>query len=125
MGIRLVDDSTCRQSIFLKTKNMEEFKNNFEFIVYLLGLAFIVYNTFRKPQIRIDKDFAVFDTQFEAMNKLMNERFLNIDKTICSLRDNHIHTIEKRQDIFEQKLNECNININKLSVIIDERIPKK
>lgn len=56
-------------------------------VITLVGIIFAVYKTFRQPQEKSETNDAVF-----------NERFNTLDKTVCNLRDNHLHTLEQKLD---------------------------
>ncbi len=62
-------------------------------LTYIIGLGTILsfiftwYNSIRKPQKKGEIQDAVFETK-------LNE----LTKTVSSLRDNHIHTIEQKLD---------------------------
>lgn len=87
-------------------------------ICTLLGIIFGVYLYFRRPQE---------DT--ETRNAVFNERFNNLEGIVLNLRDNHIHTLqEKLEDHvkFESAWQmETSRQIERLNVILEERLPKK
>lgn len=62
-------------------------------LTYIIGLGTVLsfiftwYNSIRKPQQKGEIQDAVFETK-------LNE----LKKTVSSLRDNHIHTIEQKLD---------------------------
>jgi len=52
-------------------------------VATLLGVVFAVFLYFKKPQERSEITDAVFDN-----------KFINLEKTVVNLRDNHIHTLQ-------------------------------
>ena len=89
-------------------------KDNIEFIIYIIGLLFIAYNTFRKPQIRADKDISI-----------MGGKIDNLKKEMADLKDNHLHSIEEKQDELKDDIGEMNTKITQLATIIEERTEKR
>ena len=89
-------------------------KDNIEFIIYIIGLFFIAYNTFRKPQIRADKDISI-----------IGEKMDNLEEEMADLKDNHLHSIEKKQDELKDDIGEMNTKITQLATIIEERTEKR
>ena len=92
----------------------EIIKDNVEFIIYLVGLAFIVYTTFKNPQVKTEKDIIKINSSLE-----------NLQVSFTNLRDNHIHTLQQKIEATCDKQNIIENEVIKLCTIIEERIPKK
>ena len=102
--------------------------NDIAFVLSILGLTgiiFGIYKYFRDPQIKSDKFEALLKQNLEFLTKEFAGRFSSIDKEITNLKENHIHTLYTKVDTLTTSMNNINIELGKLSTIIDERIPKK
>lgn len=90
---------------------------NITFFIALGAAAFGVYQHFRKP----DEKNALRLSKLEDSFNLVQ----NFDKTLCQMRDNHIHTIEEMTKGNLEKIEKLSNEITRLATIIEERIPKK
>lgn len=87
---------------------------NIMFAVNMVGIIFLVYNSFRTPQIRSEENDSIFALRLDTLeDKLVN------------LRDNHVHTLDVR--IQEQSKNVETImqSLVRLETKLEERLPKK
>ncbi len=105
----------------------------------LIGIIFGVYNSFKKPQEELDKKQAVdqkgidgkaalLDLQVTNDRQATDRRFQDMGTRIDSamtLAQNHIHTVDTKVDGVIKSLTDVNIQLAKLSTIIEERIPRK
>lgn len=105
------------------------------FILNLLGILFLVYNSFRKPQIDGEKT----DAALKAQNVLLEQRFQwnqeGIEKRFSEIQDNfkalllqsnnHIHTVDTKVENLTNTISLLSNDITRLATIIEERIPKK
>lgn len=87
---------------------------NITFVIGLLGILFTVYNKFTVPQINSDKTDA-----------LLMQQLSDLQTDVINLRDNHIHSLDVKLDLTTESINKINVEVARLSVIIEERIPKK
>lgn len=120
-------------------------------MISLVSVLFVIYGKFHTPQEDMEKkqllvnkdleDKATILSQKEVEKKAellaqqveserrMNEgRFTEMGRKIeasMTLAQNHIHTVQVNVEMLTTKVNEMNINIAKLSTIIEERLPKK
>lgn len=108
---------------------------NIMFVINMIGILFLVYNSFRKPQI----DAAQTDQAIRAQATLLEQRFQwnqdGIEKRFKEIQDNfqglllqsnnHIHTVDTKVDKLVDSIALMGNNVTKLSTIIEERIPKK
>lgn len=88
------------------------------FVLGLMGTVFTVYNYFKNPQIKLEKQ-----------DLLVGERISDLGKQLSNLRDNHLHTIEVKMDthISNQAINEREtaMMLTRLQTILEERLPLK
>lgn len=115
------------------------------------GVIFTIYNSFKNPQIKIEKDQikaeedlkdkATILSQKEVENKaqLLAQQFQwekeANEKKFCdmgislkeamTLAQNHIHTVDTKVDGLKVIIEQIGKDIVQLSTIINERIPKK
>lgn len=87
---------------------------NIQFVIYLLTLLFVVYNTFKNPQIKAANEISLLEQSLE----MLRADFVN-------LRDNHVHTLDVKQDQMMTRISSLENEVVKLCTIIEERIPKK
>ena len=88
--------------------------SNIIFALGLLGTMFTIYNYFRDPQVKSEKNDAVTDIKIGTLEANM--------KTVL---ENHLPHIDQRLNNFQMSIDHINQNIVRLTTIIDERIPKK
>lgn len=88
--------------------------SNITFVLGILAILFSVYNYFRNPQIKSEKTESALMIQFSILQK-----------ELANLKDNHIHTIEKKIEDTNNNLNVLTNQVTKLATIIEERIPRK
>ena len=67
-------------------------------IATLIGIIFGVYLYFRKPQEKSETNDAIFGVEFKNLEKTFNDKFLQSDRELANLRDNHIHTLGVKMD---------------------------
>lgn len=115
------------------------------------GVIFTIYNSFKNPQIKIEKDQikaeedlkdkATILSQKEVENKAQllaqqfqwekeanEKRFTEMGcviKEAMTLAQNHIHTVDVKVDGLKLTVEQMGKDIVQLSTIINERIPKK
>lgn len=108
-------------------------------IVTLLGIVFGVFLFFRKPQEDLEKKQEVSERDTEGKAKLLAqqvqwEKEANAKKfeefncrlnEAMALAQNHIHSVDVKVDDLIKMVNLLNIEVGKLSTIINERLPKK
>lgn len=113
--------------------------SNIMFVIGILGTAFGVYNYVHTPQEKLDKRQAVIEKEVDGKAELLakqvqwvkednDRRFKEIadaSATAMNLAQNHVHSIDVKVDNLTVMVNSMNIEIGKLSTIIDERVPKK
>ena len=90
---------------------------NFQSLSYILGCAgmiFGIYSYFRNPQIKLEKGEGLM---------AMSIKQLQLDLT--NLRENHMHTLDVKLDATNKSVCDLEVQVAKLSTIIDERIPKR
>jgi hypothetical protein len=97
-------------------------------IVTLVGILFIVYNSFRNPQIKNDKKDALLAQQvqwtIEGNERRFNEMHTEI-KEAFELTQNHSNEALAGVKELTTVVNAMGKEITKMTTIIDERIPKK
>jgi hypothetical protein len=96
-------------------------------IVTFVGILFIVYNSFRNPQIKNDKKDALLDQQVQWTIEGNERRFTEIHieiKEAFELAQNHSNEALAGVKELTNVCNAMGKEITKLSTIIEERIPK-
>ena len=86
-------------------------------VTTLLGFVFIVYRTFRDPDIKADKSIGLLKEQLKAERELSFQAV----KTM----QNGLHTVENQVNENRKEIKELCLCFAKLQVTIEERIPKK
>lgn len=107
--------------------------------ITFIGIIFMVYNNFHKPQEKLEKDQALDEQRLEskanilaqqvqwekeANEKKFSEMGVNL-KEVMTLTQNHIHTLDTKIDALKVIIEQMGREIVKLNTIINERIPKK
>ncbi len=82
-------------------------------ICTLIGIIFIVYDRFSKPQIETDKD-----------SIKITDRIIALEKTVTEIREKHLISVESDLKTLNVTLQDLSKTVVRLSTIIDERIPK-
>jgi hypothetical protein len=103
------------------------------------GMVFTVYNSFKKPQIQLEKEQALTEVEIDNNANLLRKQFdwdrdAN-EKKFCELgkkiedafllASNHTHTVDTKVDKLIESVAQMGLGMTKLSTIIEERIPKK
>lgn len=106
---------------FLTTENMM-------FAVNIVGILFLIYISFRNPQIKSEKTDALLAQQLKLNGESIDRRFQEVQKSHTDLvlqSNNHINEVEKKVDSLNTRIGEVDRSVVKLSTIIEERIPRK
>lgn len=82
-------------------------------IVAALSIVFQVYNSYRKPQIKTDQEVMNFKNEID-----------NLKKDISDIRETHLRNLEAEIKSLRESVVNLALNVNTLSTIINERIPK-
>ena len=101
---------------------------NVTFVLGILGVIFTIYNYFKNPQTQEEKKAALLAQQVQWTIEGSERRFKDMQESFNGLllqSNNHIHTVDTKVDVLTGKINDMAVIIEKLSTIIDERIPKK
>lgn len=108
-------------------------------ILSVVGIAFGVFNFFRKPQEDLDKRQAVEQKEVDGKAALLSKeveikanetdrRFLEQGKRLDDaflLAANHTNTVDIKVDKLIEVVGSMGKEIVKLQTIIEERLPKK
>lgn len=86
---------------------------NITFAFSIIAILFSAYNSFRKPQIEIDKTSISLRDDVNA-----------IQKQIIEIKETHLRSVEMDVKTLTNAVNELSKTVVKLSTIIDERIPR-
>ncbi len=89
---------------------------NIMFVLGLLGTLFTVYNYFRNPQIKSEKDDIVLGQSIIEMTK----KITSLDAAFQA----HISSDQAAFGMLNQHVVEVDKSVVRLTTIIDERIPK-
>jgi len=124
---------------------------NIVFAIGIITMLFSVFLFFRRPQEDMElkqavasKDIdskatvlaqkemenkaALLDQQVKLERESNEKKFAEIGVRLdqaFALAQNHIHTLDTKQDAMAANLNTLTTHVEKLATIIDERIPKK
>jgi len=123
-------------------------------IISILGIGsiiFTVFNYFKNPQIKSEKEqikmeedmkdkasiisqkevenkAGVLEKQFQWYMEANNQKFCDMGKRLDDaflLAANHTNTVDKKVDKLVESTNALGLTVEKLSTIIEERIPRK
>lgn len=64
-------------------------------IATLGSMAFLIFRTFRDPDIKADKKIGISEATCEIKHKIIDERFDSISKELTLIKENHLAHIEK------------------------------
>lgn len=125
--------------------------SNVTFAIGIIGVIFTVFFYFRKPQEDLELKQAVTSKDIDSKatvlaakemeskaallaqqvqierdsnEKKFNDIGIRIDQAFA-LAQNHLHTLDTKQDAMTANLTTLTIHVEKLSVILDERLPRK
>lgn len=87
-------------------------------VVMLIGMIFLVYKTFRDPDIKTENELGIMQERCKLKHEGIDKDIGSINKNLSLLKENHINHIEA--DV--KRLNDGQI---KLFTMLDERLPKK
>lgn len=119
--------------------------------ITFIGMIFIVYHFFKNPQINSEKEqikieenikdkasilsqkevenkAVVLEKQFQWYMESIQQKFCDMGKRLDDaflLAANHTNTVDKKVDKLVESTNALGLQVEKLSTIIEERIPKK
>lgn len=88
-------------------------------ITFVLGLAalvsivFSVYNAFRNPQIKTDQETLTLKSEIT-----------NLKTEVKDIKETHLRALEGEIKSLRESVTNLALNVNTLSTIINERIPK-
>jgi hypothetical protein len=107
-------------------------------VLGLGGILFTIYNHFKDPQTKLDKQQALAEKESnnkalilaqqlqwekESNEKKFTELQVNI-RDSTTMAQNHIHTIDVRVTNLAELMNIMNMSIMELKTIVTERFPK-
>lgn len=99
------------------------------FGIEVITIIFVVYLYFRKPQITADQEIRDHYQAFQAAQEKNMIFFKQIERDFANMRDNHIHTLEMKQDQQSAEIGQIKIDIAKgmtrIETLMEERFPKK
>jgi hypothetical protein len=113
------------------------------FVLGLLSVMFSIYHYFKNPQTQLEKQQEVNEKEADGKAALLaqqlewskeenNRRFNDMNLALTgamSIAQNHIHTIDVKQDALKDMVNTMNLQLSneltKLRTTIEERIPPK
>lgn len=125
--------------------------SNAMFALGILGVIFSVYHYFKNPQINSEKEqikieenikdkasklsqkevenkAVVLEKQFQWYMESTQQKFCDMGKRLDDaflLAANHTNTVDKKVDKLVESTNALGLQVEKLSTIIEERIPRK
>lgn len=101
---------------------MEDFLtiNSIIQLATLTGIIFAIYKSYKKPQNKIDNE--IISIQKDIVS--IDDKFKNINNRFLELEHNHIHTLKENMENNRKSINNLIVSVEKLSTIINERIPK-
>lgn len=79
-----------------------------------MGVVLAIYRSYRDPQAKSETTDSILALEIKTLKE-----------SLTNLKDNHIHTLEKRMDDTSKNLTDLTVSVGKLSTIIEERIPRK
>ena len=103
-------------------------QSNITFVIAILAVLFGVYHYFKNPQIKSDKEDALFEQKMNYMTDANERRFQSMQENFKDLvlqSNNHIHTVDVKVENLSGVISTMGQEIVQLRTIIEERIPKK
>lgn len=82
-------------------------------ITTLVAVLFGIYHYFRNPQIETDK-----------LTVKLKDDIVSLKKEILEIRETHLRAVEADVKMLTTSVNELSKTVVRLSVIIEERIPR-
>lgn len=83
------------------------------------GIAFMIYRTFRDPDIKSDKNIAMIEETCKLKHTYLNRDISKMQSDLHDLKVNHIDHIEK---VLLPAINE---KLATIATILNERLPPK
>lgn len=102
--------------------------SNITFALGILSVIFSVFFYFRKPQEETETKAALLAQQVVLEREMNEKKFIDVGVRLdgaFTLAQNHIHTLDTKIDTVTNSLNTLGLHVEKLSTIIEERIPRK
>lgn len=102
--------------------------SNITFCLWLLGVIFSVYNSFKNPQEEIDKKHALVEQKMTLEKQNTDSRLAEMTvnwKESLTLATNHVHTLDIKMDNIQATLSLLQSEIVRQNTIIEERMPRK
>jgi hypothetical protein len=119
--------------------------------ISFIGVIFVVYLSFRNPQIANEKEHieieqevkdkatllsqkevenkaSVLEKQFQWYMDATERKFADFGKRLEDaflMASNHTHTVDTKVDKLIESTNSLGLTVERLSTIIEERIPRK
>lgn len=82
-------------------------------LIALISVLFTVYHYFRNPQIKTDQ-----------VTVRLKDDIIALKKEILEIRETHLRAVEADVKMLTTSVNELSKTVVRLSVIIEERIPR-
>lgn len=79
----------------------------------LLAIIFSVYNSFKNPQIKTDKDNVKLREDLDSLKIVVEE-----------IKEKHLASVETNIKELSKSVHDLSLQVTRLTTIIDERIPK-
>lgn len=102
--------------------------SNIMFAIGIISLLFTIWQKVQGPQVKADKTDALIEQRLKFQKESYDEKFkdmgVRLDQAF-TLAQNHIHTVDTKVDTLDCSIRDMGLKIEKLSTIIEERIPKK
>lgn len=99
------------------------------FGIEVLTIIFVVYLYFRKPQIAADQEIRDHYQSFQAAQDKNMIFFKQMERDLTNMRENHIHTLEVKQDQQAEQIGQIKVDIARgmarIETLMEERFPKK
>lgn len=87
-------------------------------IITILGVIFIVYKTFRDPDISADKEISLIKQACGLKHGGLDKDINDINKTLSLIQENELRHYEARITGIEKK-------VDKIFTILEERLPPR
>ena len=106
-------------------KNLEPLFDLILNVAAVIGLAILIYKTFRGPDEKNEKDIAVMQQRKNDFQALCDLRHSNLDKDIATFAKSLALIQENDLKHIELEMGKLRENQAKIFTILDERLPKK
>lgn len=91
----------------------------------MAGMLVNSYMVIRRPQERAKLNDAVFETKFNNLASIMDEKFKSLVEQLVNIKTNHLKHLQDDIVNNRNEITKLSVSVTKLSTVLEERLPKK